>query len=217
MSIPQLLRPLALSAGYRLSTLERTLRVLRPAGLVPDGERGRGDGPEWLPVHLAHLLFSFVGQDPVDAAEIAKAYAACIYTNTTPHTADKAPLLGPGTLGEILAGMIEGVARGLELQEAGTDLSSDPTLRRLPHQIDFRNNPLRADLVWRGTSGTHARADVYSPKREDDFRDGQNCLGPWRSAAITRVTIIPGPLIHAAGELLFVTRQRRNPKPRRTL
>ena len=102
------------------STIDRMLRVLRPAGLAPMGRPGRGTSEGvFSPFHLACLLLGFGGAQPSDAAEAAETLRHFQWHHSvrapwddtrTPPELIAAPRI-PGTLGEVLEAIIAGGLR----------------------------------------------------------------------------------------------------------
>lgn len=93
------------AAGTSRSTVDRMLRVLRPAGLAPMGEPGRGQHTgHFRPFHLACLLLGFAGSQPSDAAETAEILRKLQFH---PQSAGAVPRI-PGTLGEVVEALISG-------------------------------------------------------------------------------------------------------------
>ncbi len=184
MAIPNRLESLTAAAGILPSTMERTLRVLRPAGMVPLGARGLGNGSPWLPVHLANLLLSLAAPEPSAAAAFATAFGDFRFVTSFDTLVDvpgvPKPRAGNGTLREVLIAMIEGVTPSPKR----IDFFMSP--RRLPEGTGFPMSARRADLVWR-------------QEQDDEPADAYGC-STWPKAVSLRVSV-PGVLVSIAADI----------------
>lgn len=170
---------------------------------------------DWYAPDLAHLVLALAAVEPIHSVDTVRDFAGCVYL-CSPGSSDQKPRYDPGNLGELVAGMIEGVALGLAMKAGGKKPGDDPNLRTLPHYVTFRSNPLRVDLLWMSPNGGQERVDVYTPPTDTAPNALQrDILQPWRSSCVMRSCSIPGTLIYAAGELLLNIDQRRRAGPKR--
>ena len=209
-------------SGLKPSTWDRMLRPLREAEMVPMGERGRGQqGGQYERPHLGNALLACAALQPSESAEVARVMRGWRYGWTEPQDEypDQRPVFEGETLGDVLEGMIDGVAKGLKAEaDGGVATHADATLprfstiaaangRRLPHPILFVPASQNAQLFW-ARSGKRSRVDWYVGKGiEGDLRDAPATL---TRNAVTRQTSISHVMITTAGELWADTLARRN-------
>lgn len=187
---------LAAVSGFLPSTLDRMLRSLRAAELVPIGEPGRGQrSGQYEPQHLANVLLAFAGHQPSDAVDAATDLGAMRYAQTNPEGAPPPP--NPdATLGEAVAEAIREAARFVEAQARQESRTFVP---KVPAWISLSLSGARNALVkWRAPAHGPSRDDLYIPTGAYTTND-----------VVVRETTISQHLVYAAGDLWADTLARR--------
>lgn len=199
-------------SGLKPATLERMVRVLLAAGLVPMGEKGRGRSVGHYDArHLANLIASFAGPQTVDAAEAATLLCGLPFFQTfyplesrarAPLEQGRAPFPG-ATFGETLEHLIRDDADLIEnaLQGEKPDFADEHWT--LPHDIQLSLKPLMVKIHWQAEgfdNGEISRIDNYLCYRQADQPELPPAL---RSpGGVRRTTHIPREVIFTAARLL---------------
>ena len=180
-------------SGSNPSTIDRMLRTLLTAGLVPKGTPGRGQANgQFEAAHLVNVLFGFAGHQPSDAAEAAEILGGLqhrwMYLAGNPEgqqVEEPCP-----TLHENLTKLVDGIGRWMLEQRTAASAAPQP---HYPTGILLNLHlPRAADVMWVG------RRDVYVP------RGGYSSQGD-----VGRQTSLGPHMIHAAGRLWADTLARR--------
>ena len=132
------------------SAVDRMLRPLRAAGLVPMGEKGRGkERGHYQVAHIVNLILAMAAEHHNQAADAVKALRPLAAISVLPL--ERKPAFGKGNLGQALEQMLEQTSSGYG---------------HLPASLELCVDPLRADLKWNADDGSIAfgRADFYRPK-----------------------------------------------------
>lgn len=132
------------------SAVDRMLRPLRAAGLVPMGEKGRGkERGHYQAEHIVNLILAMAAEHHSRAADAVTALRPLVLKSVFPP--ERQPAFGNGNLGSALAQMLE-------------QTNSDHI--HLPMSLELCVDPLRADLKWGSENGSVAfgKADFYRPR-----------------------------------------------------
>jgi hypothetical protein len=158
----QVIERMAKATGLLPSTIDRTLRPLREAGLVPMGEKGRGQAKgHYEPVHLANLFIALAGHQPSDAADTVKIFIDMEHTATDPGGWVARPRT---TLGDNLASIIDRVGRRIHTTIGrppldGAELTAEMWRPDVPQYVVLSQPlPCSGLIIWAG-----ARRDFYMP------------------------------------------------------
>lgn len=205
----QVIEQFAEVSGFLPSTLDRMLRPLRSAGLVPFGEKGRGQRQgHYEPEHLANVLLAFAAPQPSECAEVAEAMRNWRYGWTASNgPAPQVPLTPGDTLGEVLAEIISREAkRILARLEKRSDL--DPPY--LPYSVLFAPGTEAAQLHW-FMENKQAINEYYVGRA----LEGRKSLSPatMNSNVVSRQTLLSHWMIRVAAELAADTMARRSNRP----
>ncbi len=123
----KVIEQLSAAAGVLPSTVDTILRVLREAGLVPMGVRGRGVRQgNYDSTHLTTTALSFGGKWPSDSAEAALAFGPLVYRYSDPageRIGQSQSELGAGDLATGLARLIDALGTGKDHPLAHRDFS----------------------------------------------------------------------------------------------
>jgi hypothetical protein len=166
-------------SGLLPSTLDRMLRPLRDAGLVPKGAKGRGQRHgHFEPPHLANLIMALAGMQPSDAAEAVNLLRPLVPANSA---------LASGAQVSDLGSTIEFLIRELS--------KGDRSGSAQPFALTFCLNPLQ---------GTLSRVDGTGSLLEWRYIPAQEALPdmpPREMPAVWRVTTVNSEILELAGEL----------------
>jgi hypothetical protein len=149
MAVPAFLEPLIETIGVPVAQGERVLTSGRGAGVLPKGSR-RGL-VEWTPRDYAAFLLGCAAPVSIDAADTIAALGGTEFV-TSPGAPDdqQQPRLGPGTLQDVLARVIERAA------------PDHPGLQ-IPHFIHLGQSRPKATLLWLASNGAPERTEIYAP------------------------------------------------------
>jgi hypothetical protein len=168
------------AAGAPASTVDRMLRVLRPAGLAPIGRPGRGTTEGvFAPFHLACLILGFAGAQPSDAAEAAETLRQFERYHSKPP--QKARI--PGTLGDVIEALIAGKFESIQKTPDVTCYTPDLLLSL---------GPPAAHVRWPDGKGGFL-IEIYGPKKGVAYT--------FNNGGIQRQTLVKGSMIDAAVSL----------------
>jgi hypothetical protein len=216
--IGQVIPRIAKASGALPSTVDRMMRPLRAAELVPMGEKGRNPRTgHFEKSHLANLILSFGGQQPIDAAEAALALREYRYhfTSADPdghtvippseHPGTRVPNFDNLNLGELIEALLDVVAERIS---AGHPVTAFP----LPRAIRLEPVKRRAVVYWRVPEKMFAwQADVYMapPAAEPAAPEDLDSLVELARIGVSREVSIAPSVLMAAGELWADTLARR--------
>ncbi len=203
MSMP-LQRFFITASGTGRASAERINAGLQALGLVrPNVEF---QSPDLSATEMAYLVLSALGLSGViEAPPLAEAFARCKYLTSPGAGADQGPRMGPGSVVDLVARMVEAGARFSAAFDAGRlqELWAGGKGQALPISVHFRVNPLTVDLVWGD------RVDVYGPPVAAALSAEPP---PWAGGAIDHVAIVPSAVFNAAGRALLELQRRRERK-----
>jgi hypothetical protein len=166
-------------AGLLPSTLERMLRPLRGAGLVPVGVKGRGQAHgHFEPPHLANLIMALAGMQPSDAAEAVSLVRPLVLEEATSAEGSRPPDLG-STLEHLIC---EAATRG------DSGLAADFT-------VTFCLNPAQG-ILNRPDGDGELRQWRYKPRQE-----ALPNMPRKHPPAVWRITTVGPEVLMLAGEL----------------
>ncbi len=189
-AITHTLASLPQSLGGSTSNLERLIRALRVARLLPLGKPGGGKGAaHYGAIHLAYILVGHAGQLPSDAPEAVRALRSLRWMR---HPLPEGVLEPLPTLEDMLADWI--VRAGRARREGGAWLpESEAVLRSWTMQLCL--NPIQAIITVRREDGKK-HAIVYT----------NDPMAP--HPGVRRLTVISGDVLLAVGELLADTEKQ---------
>jgi len=153
------------------STVERVLRPLRSEGMVPMGEKGRGQHRgHYEPEHLANVL-AFASTQPSEGAEIARLLGSMVHGLPIQQSASKLFPAGT-TLHAALARIIAKTGEWLlsyDSSGASADTFVPPTPEFAPHilaAVRVRlNSPRSGEISWWADGDNEYRIDYFIPPK----------------------------------------------------
>lgn len=208
----------ASGAGYLPSTVERMLRPLRAAGLVPMGEKGRGQRVgHYDAVHLSNLILACGGVQPVDSAEAASALSSVPFAGSgvvkpnSEHVKEQpsnALYMPKKNVQQALEHMITGAAHVHHVHAvypSNMDAAFDFEEQLIPNTIELTLVPLMVHMHWykydnNSRTDYISRTDYY---RHNGLSSSALDLRILRSNNVRRTIYIHAGLIRLAGELLY--------------
>jgi hypothetical protein len=202
MAVPASIEFLAGKIAVPVAQAERVLRSGRSANQLPQGSR-RGH-VEWTPRDYGAFLVGLAAPISIEAADTIVALGGTEFV-TSPGAAegDRQPRLGPGTLLDVLARVIERAGHSLDAAAQSPKHPGVP----IPHFIHFKpNGVVKAELVWLGPAGIPECIEVYAPPGEYITQAG----------AFTHIVVMDTTALIHAGEAWrdsLASQGRRLPPP----
>ncbi len=192
------------SATSRASA-ERIYAGLQARGLVRPNVQFQP--PDLDAREMATVLLSALGlAGVIETPPLAEAFAHCEYISSPGAGADQGPRMGPGSVVDLVARMVEAGARFATALDAGRleELWAAGNGQALPNSLHFRVNPLTVELVWPD------RTDVYAPPVAAALSAEPK---PWGgSGLVGLVAVVPSAVFNAAGRALLELQRRRERK-----
>ena len=178
--------------GMLFSTVERLLRALREAGLLPFGKPGGGKGSaHYDAYHLAYILLGLAGLAPSDAPEAVLALRSLPFFGPPSMPEGVKPPLP--TLEDQLADWIKG-AGAARRHDATWFLEDKAVLQSWTMQLCL--NPLHALITIQPKEGEDEIQILYAADPEASV------------PGVRRLTVISGDVLLAVGELLADTEKQ---------
>jgi hypothetical protein len=164
------------------STADRMLRVLRPLGMAPMGQPGRGKTVgHFTPFYYACLILGYAGAQPSDAATAAQTLLPFEWHSSYLPSGKAGPKSSriPGTLGEVLEAIIRGHGA-----TPSHPYAPDLLLSLAPPIVEVR---------WTGDNGLLELIERYGPRRSVEYT--------FKNGGIRRQTLVKSSMIALAASL----------------
>ena len=186
----QVIERFAEMSGFRPATVDRMLRPLRDAGMVPMGDAGRGQRRgHYEPSHLANVILAFAGPQPSDAARAAQLLRPLRYIHSNPPSPSLRPYRWEHDLGSIFDSVI---------REQAFDKDGELAKLNWPTttEITLCLNPLGACFAFSADEGDSVNSwmDWYGPAPTPN-------AAPPPVVRVRRLTTIWFDMLCVAGEL----------------